>query len=166
MNSQDSKTYNKARVFKLACMQGAISRLDLHRRTGLSKMTITNLVAEFLEQGMVRMVSTESTGVGRRTELVEVVADSLLTAGILLTHHGLYIAAVALNGSYRTVHEFPLGPEDTEQTLYDKIETGVGMILEERAGERFAAIVISTVGLVDVTSNALELSPFSRASAG
>ena len=91
---------------------------------------------------------------------MEVVADSLLTAGILLTHHGLYIAAVALNGSYRTVHEFPLGPEDTEQTLYDKIETGVGMILEERAGERFAAIVISTVGLVDVNSNALELSPF------
>lgn len=158
MNSQYSKAQNKASILKLVCMNGAISRLELHRRTGLSKMTVTNLVGEFIEAGIMRQCGYEDNGIGRKTELIEVVPDAAITIGIMITHHGLYVAPVALDGSYSNPWKCQLNPDETTDSLYQKIFAGIDHIIG--GGGRFAGIVVSSFGCVDTQSNTLEIEFF------
>lgn len=158
MNSQYSKALNKTSIFKLVCIHGAVSRLELHRYTGLSKMTVTNLVGEFIQAGLMRQCGTEGSGVGRRTELIEVVPEAAMTIGVLITHHGLYITAVSLAGSYSHPVELELSPEETVDSLYDKIFAGVDRVMA--AGGCFAGVVVSSIGCVNPHTNTLELETF------
>ncbi len=158
MNSQYSKAQNKASIFRQVCINGTISRLELHRRTGLSKMTVTNLVGEFIEAGIMRQCGYEGNGVGRKTELIEVVPDAAVTIGIMITHHGLYVAPVALDGSYSELWECQLNPNETTDSFYQKIYTGIDHIIG--GGGRFAGIAVSSLGCVDTQNNILELEFF------
>ena len=71
MNNQNSKLINKANILKIVTMQGPVSRLDLHRITELSKMTISNLVSEYIEDGIMRIYESGAQKVGRKTEMLE-----------------------------------------------------------------------------------------------
>ena len=160
MNSQATKTINKTLILKLACMHRIFSRLDLHNWSGLSKMTVTNLVCEFMEAGIMRMAGTESAGVGRKAELIEVVPDSLITIGVLLTHHGLIVAGVGLDGTqYQTEHMVTDAAISLDE-LYGKICRGIDGVIRALPGRNFGGIVISTLGCVDSATNTLELQAF------
>lgn len=160
MNNQYLKTLNKASIFKLVCIHGTISRLELHKRTGLSKMTVTNLVNEFIEAGFLRSGGTESSGLGRRTELIEIVPDAMHTLGVLITHHGLYISSVALDGSYIDPWKSPLDNSETADGLLDKMHAGIEDVMSRTAGASYAGVVISSIGCVNPDTNALELEAF------
>ena len=123
-------------------------------------MTVTNLVCEFMEAGIMRMAGTESAGVGRKAELIEVVPDSLITIGVLLTHHGLIVAGVGLDGTqYQTEHMVTDAAISLDE-LYGKICRGIDGVIRALPGRNFGGIVISTLGCVDSATNTLELQAF------
>ena len=52
-NNQDVKQKNRMLVLKLITVNKGISRVDIAKMTGLSKMTVGNIVTELIEQGIV-----------------------------------------------------------------------------------------------------------------
>ena len=66
MNNRNSKLLNKAKIIKLVTMQSPISRQRLQELTGLSKMTISNLINEYVNEGVIRIGNSVSRGVGRK----------------------------------------------------------------------------------------------------
>lgn len=52
-NNQDVKQKNRMLVLKLITVNKGISRVDIAKMTGLSKMTVGNIVTELIEQGML-----------------------------------------------------------------------------------------------------------------
>ena len=72
---------NKFLLLKMIATQGPISRISLSEKTGLSKMTVTALVNEYIEKGIVYEcgLSQNQGSSGRRPILLDIVADSQLT---------------------------------------------------------------------------------------
>ncbi|MBC7960787.1 MAG: MarR family transcriptional regulator, partial [Vallitaleaceae bacterium] len=52
-NHQDTKIRNRSLVLKLICTTSNISRIDISKMTGLSKMSVTNIVNELIAEGYV-----------------------------------------------------------------------------------------------------------------
>ena len=54
-NSITSKQFNRGLIFQLIATGTCNTRIELSRRTGLAKTTVTNIVAEFLEKERVML---------------------------------------------------------------------------------------------------------------
>lgn len=53
LNSTALKALNRGLVLKLLLTEGKSSRIELSKATGLTKMTLSNIIGEFMEQGYV-----------------------------------------------------------------------------------------------------------------
>ena len=92
-NSQDIKQKNRALILKLVAVNQGISRVDLARITGLSKMTVGNLVTELMEEGWItELVSADSqsrnlqnnNSSGRKPIMLALSSDSPCICGMLI----------------------------------------------------------------------------------
>lgn len=55
MNNDTLRSRNRGLILKLLATEGPLSRVDLSRRTGLSKMSVSNIIAEFDALGYVEV---------------------------------------------------------------------------------------------------------------
>ena len=74
-NSITSKQFNRGLIFQLIATGSCNTRIELSRRTGLAKTTVTNIVAEFMEKGIVRECEEELTEVCGRNPIILKVAE-------------------------------------------------------------------------------------------
>ncbi|MBR3569226.1 MAG: ROK family transcriptional regulator [Oscillibacter sp.] len=66
MNNDTLRSRNRGLILKLLATEGALSRVELARRTGLSKMSVSNIIAEFDGRGYVEVHEVVSAaGAGR-----------------------------------------------------------------------------------------------------
>lgn len=80
-NNQDVKQKNRMLVLKLITVNKGVSRVDIAKMTGLSKMTVGNIVTELIEQGIV----TEKTcRIIRSLKTMVIMAENLLCLLFLL----------------------------------------------------------------------------------
>ena len=70
MNSSDLRQKNRGLVLKLVATQEYASRISITRETGLSKMTVTNIVSELINENfLIQASSKKSGGAGRNPEI-------------------------------------------------------------------------------------------------
>ena len=90
-NQRDIKQLNRNVVMKLLFTSPLLSRSDLTRLTGLTAMTITNIVSELMDAGLVveykESNPKEPSGVGRRPVLLELAPKSPVLGGVYLSRH-------------------------------------------------------------------------------
>lgn len=66
MNNDTLRCQNRGLVLKLLATETQLSRVELAKRTGLSKMSVSNIISEFLASGIVEECSTVAVqGSGR-----------------------------------------------------------------------------------------------------
>ena len=66
MNNDTLRSRNRGLILKLLATEGPLSRVELSRRTGLSKMSVSNIIAEFDERGYIEVHEVVSApGSGR-----------------------------------------------------------------------------------------------------
>jgi predicted NBD/HSP70 family sugar kinase len=94
------------RVLETVQQRGAVSRVDLTRMTGLSRTTVSSLVAELLSEGMLNEPagrdgppSVPSPGGGRPATLVELNPGSGNVLGVHLGHDGARVVLADLSGA-------------------------------------------------------------------
>lgn len=98
MNHQNMNGINKYILLKNILIHEPISRIELSQLTGLSKMTITALIKEYMEAGIVRECGeADSTG-GRKRTYLQADPDSLLTLGIFINRDNLNVGIINLKG--------------------------------------------------------------------
>ena len=96
-NISTVKLHNLQTLLKVLLRHEYISRVELARMTGLSNTTITNLVTELLEQGVVAAEGTEQlrqrTGAGRPRTALRLVPEARYAVGV---HIGVGLIRVAI----------------------------------------------------------------------
>lgn len=98
MNQQNMNGINKYILLKNIIINEPISRIELSHMTGLSKMTVTGLIREYMDEGIVRECgAAESTG-GRRRTYLQAVPESLLTLGVYVGRDKLEAGIINLKG--------------------------------------------------------------------
>jgi predicted NBD/HSP70 family sugar kinase len=96
------RSRNRLRVLETVQQRGAISRVDITRTTGLSRTTVSSLVAELLSEGVLSERSAEppapSPGGGRPATLLALSPGGGGVLGVHLGHEGVRVVLADLSG--------------------------------------------------------------------
>lgn len=150
LNGQQAKQYNKALLLKIIATQGPISRVRLSKLTQLSKMTISNLVSEYIAEGVVFEKGTEESVAGRKPALLDVVPDALLTLGVYISREYVQAGIVDLKGSMMRSEQVRLSAAETETSFMRKLFMLTDSVVRDNMAQNLWGIGISSIGPLNV----------------
>lgn len=144
---QQTKDHNSKLVLKIIYDQGQVSRADVARITGLTRTTISSLVAEMIEDGLVEEVGYEPSKGGKPGTLLSVVDDSYHLIGIDLANSEFRGGVLNLRGQVIHRLHLPVNERDGEAAL----ELAFRLVdeLVAAAHRPLLGIGIGTPGLMD-----------------
>lgn len=118
---EHARAHNRSLVLQTLFHQGAMSRADLSRETGLTRVTISDLIAELIEDGYVAERGTrEVTGPGKPAILVDLDREGHRIIGLDLSRSDRFLGAVlTLDGEIvaRQEASVPADPADILATV-------------------------------------------------
>ena len=128
---------NRSAVLRLIGRDGPISRAEIARRAGVSAGTVTALVRNLVEAGVVRPIEQSSPRSGRPAELVGLVGSAAEAIGVKIASDHLAIVRADLDGTVLSASQAPFDAiggnpfttiaEHLEQHMTET--TGVGVLL-------------------------------------
>ncbi len=149
------KMHNLRAVLLTLLHEGSLSRVQIARRTSLSNTTITNLISELLEAGIVveegQPGAARQRKVGRPRTLLRLVPDARFVVGI---HIGIGMLRVAVANLYAEIVHHNLQRFDVSlppEAVVEKLVDLVCLTLHESGVEysRVLGVGAGASGLVD-----------------
>ena len=150
---QQTRAHNAALVLRALYDHGPVSRADVARMTGLTRTTVGEVVAELIDDGMVREVGRGPSTGGKQPILLEVVGDARHVIGLDLGEYVFRAALVDLQGNIERTAERTVVGLDGTQAL-DLVHE---LIDELAAGRRdtLLGIGVGTPGIVDAETGTI-----------
>jgi predicted NBD/HSP70 family sugar kinase len=107
---EHARSHNRALVLQTLYTAGAQSRADVARETGLTRVTVSDLVAELIAEGLVvELGQREDARPGKPATLIDVDRTAFQIIGVDLSEHELFRGAVIdLDGGIVARAEVPL----------------------------------------------------------
>jgi predicted NBD/HSP70 family sugar kinase len=144
---KQTKAHNRSLVLKTIYDAGHTSRADIARVTGLTRTTVSDLVAKLIGRGLVEEVGYGPSAGGKPPILLRVLDDSRHLIGIDLASREFHGAVVNLRGQIRHRASLPLDGRDGDAALalvYDLVDD-----LMAATDSPLLGIGIGTPGLMD-----------------
>src|SRR5688500_12383630 len=144
---EQARGHNRSLLLQTLFHQGAMSRADLSRETGLTRVTISDLVSELIADGFVaEMGVREASGPGKPAILVDLDRAGHRIVGIDLSGSDTFIGAVlTLDGDIVARREVPLPPAgDVVATVVE-----LARVLVADSHAPVLGIGVGTPGVVD-----------------
>lgn len=141
----DAKQHNRTLVLQALYLSGPLSRADVARATGLTKVTISGLVAELISEGLLHEIGQqESQRPGKPAILIDLARDAHAVIALDLSdHRRLHGAVLSLAGRVLARAEAPrIDAEGAAVTGEEALELVLGL-----AGELQAATELPLLGL-------------------
>ena len=156
------RRHNLALVMSHLRTAGARSRAAIAAETGLNKATVSSLVAELVERGLVAEGKTERGAVGRPSQQVDLHGGAFFTVGSEVNLG--YLAVVALNVRGEVVAErwVPLAADQLRAEL--AVPRLASLILEvigplTRAGGELVGVTFAVPGLIERSAGTVLRAP-------
>ncbi len=147
---QQTKEHNRNLVLKMLFEHDRISRAEIARRTTLTRTTVSEIVGDQIQEGLVREVGIGSSLGGKSPIMLSLVADARHVIGVDLAHDRFMGAVVDLRGRIIHAEEQPVPPRDGDAAV-----AAVYALLDKlvrAARTPIMGIGIGTPGLVDALS--------------
>lgn len=144
---EHARGHNRALLLQTLFHQGAMSRADLSRETGLTRVTISDLVAELIADGFVAEIGVrESSGPGKPAILVDLDRGGHRIVGLDLSGSDTFIGAVlTLDGDIVARREVVVpGADELVETV---VELARALVADSHAP--VLGIGVGTPGVVD-----------------
>ncbi|WP_371403078.1 ROK family protein [Kribbella sp. NBC_00662] len=142
---------------------GPRSRARIADDTGLNKATVSSLVAELVERGLLREGRADSSrALGRPGLLVELDGTGVCGVGAEINVDYLAVAALDLTGAVVLEKRVPvdvahLDPSTTLDRLADLVREAVAAV--ETRGGQLAGVTLAVPGLVQGATGELKIAP-------
>ena len=161
VNHQNMNGTNKFLLLKMIATQGPISRIRLSEKTGLSKMTVTALVNEYIEKGIVYEcgLSQNQGSSGRRPILLDIVADSQLTLGVNIGRDNVRAGIIDLRGNVLVSNNFAMGHIDNADDFMKALFVLCDSILKTSGSPKIWGIGVSTIGPISESKGVIYSPP-------
>ena len=149
-NASIMRASNRKLILNLIRLR-PISRVELSEQTHLTRASITQIVDELIEAGLVEAVSTESrSALGRRRIQLAICRDARYAFGVNIRRRRCYVGVIDLYGEVKAQRELLL----SERTVEDVIEEIAEEILRQEQTlklprERIIGIGVSAPGPVE-----------------
>ena len=159
VNSLTVKESNRALVLKLICTHKDVSRIWLSNETGLTRMTLSNIINGLTEKGYlcnVRDLATENM-VGRRPVKVDLAKESPIVAGIFISRDAVTGILMDLKANVHFRIRYDLDKNDTTDTVTSKMMQAVAEMVHF-GKRRILGFGVSSIGPVNI-KNGIILNP-------
>ena len=146
---QYTKEHNRNLVLKTIFEHDSISRAEISRRTSLTRTTVSDIVGDLINEGLVSEVGVGESIGGKSPILLSLVEDSRYLIGLDLAHNQFRGAIVNLRGKIRELVTLPVNSRNGEQALglvYEILDQ-----LIKPSTVPLVGIGIGTPGLVNIT---------------
>jgi glucokinase-like ROK family protein len=143
------KVHNRNLVLKTIFSHENISRAEIARITRLTRTTVSNIVSDLIDEGMVNEIGIGHSQVGKTPILLSLVEDSRWLIGLDLAQNQFRGAVVNLRGKIRDVVTIPINNGDGIKAL-----PLVYQILDElisSPGQPLSGIGVGTPGLINTS---------------
>jgi predicted NBD/HSP70 family sugar kinase len=150
---QQTRAFNQGLVLRTLYDYGPVSRAEVARLTGLTRTTVSELVGEFISEGLAREVGRGPSSGGKAPILLQVVEDSRFVIGLDLGERAFTGALVNLRGEIRRIAEAPVEGRDGDDALRT-VERLVDDLVAAAHGT-ILGIGVGTPGLVDTDSGTI-----------
>ncbi len=114
---QQTRAYNTRLVLRTIYEHGPLSRADIARVTGLTRTTVSDVVAGLMEQGLVEESGFKPSSGGKPPILLSLVDNARYLVGLDLASDAFRGALVNLRGQVQHRISLPLLSPDGEQAL-------------------------------------------------
>ncbi|WP_336991836.1 ROK family transcriptional regulator [Leucobacter sp. VD1] len=145
----DAKQHNRTLVLQTLYVTGPLSRAEIARTTGLTKVTISVIVAELIGDGLLHELGPqESQRPGKPAILVDLARDAFVVVALDLSDHRLLRGALmSLDGEIVLRSEIELG--DAIGDAACELAVGLAIALRDRAKVPVLGLGVGTPGVVD-----------------
>jgi N-acetylglucosamine repressor len=144
---QHTKDLNSRLVLSTIYDYGEISRAQLARLTQLTRTTISDVVGDLIQRGLVEEVGHGTINRGRSPMLLSVLDDARQVVALSVTNEAVHGALVNVRGNLGPIVERPLA--DRESTTVLETIIAVAAELIRRAERPLLGIGVNTPGLID-----------------
>ena len=160
-NNNNLKYRNRGIVLQLVATR-PIFRADITKRVGLSRMAITNIVGELIDEGyIVESAVDENSLIGRNPILLDIAGSSPLSAGLYIARSSIHVILTDIRLKAFYTDKISLENE-TKESLMQKIFCILDGLFEfhksNMSERRVLGIGISSIGPFD-PENAELLNP-------
>jgi predicted NBD/HSP70 family sugar kinase len=155
------KRLNTGKIVARILEGGTISRAELARQAEISPATVSVLIADLIEQGIVVEVGPGDSVRGRRPTLIQLNPDgaAIVVASIRPTH---FIVGVSdLTSHLRHVHEESYPPEAPPESVVPILSDALAALVAQTSaeGRPVLGVGVSTVGIIRPTDASVIQSP-------
>lgn len=146
---EHARGHNRALVLQTLYHTGSMSRADLSRETGLTRVTISDLVAEFIADGIVvELGIRETVGPGKPPILIDIDRQGHQIIGLDLSDAEVFRGAVlSLDGDVLERREIDRPAQSDGAAAYDAV-LDLSRELVEAATATLLGVGVGTPGVV------------------
>ena len=147
---------NDRAALELLLAEGPLTRAQLSERTGVSKVTVSQMLARLEERALVMIAGEQAGGRGPNAALYSVIPSSAYVAGLYVEFDLVRVAVADVAGNrVADVSMNPNGGDDLVGLVREAIgqacaSAGIGL-------EKLSAVVIGSPGVLDPTTGAPRL---------
>ena len=147
--AEDARRHHRALILQHLFSDGPLSRADLARATGLTRVTVSDLVGAMIGEGLLADLGAapEEGRVGKPPTLVGIVGDALHIVALDLSADDVFVGTVQdLAGTILVRHRVPREGAMGEAAISRVMELASHLV--EKAGSRVLGIGVGTPGIV------------------
>ena len=158
-NRDDVRQHNLSALLRMIHQAGTVSRSQLTTSSGLNRSTISDLVSELGELGLVYETEASATGVGRPSLQVSA-SDQVVAFAVNTDVDAVTVGVVTLSGDVIAKKRYPTANQPTAEKA---AAIAAKLINELRAdlksGTRIVGVGVAVPGQVRVVDGVIRLAP-------
>lgn len=145
-------------VYDLLRDRAVESRIGLVRATGLSKATMSQIIDQFIDEGLVEEIGPGTSQLGRRPTLLRFAATSRYAIGVELGDDASSVVLTNINGDILRALSTTYRPASADHAVGAAIEL-VAALTSEIPIAKLLGIGVGTPGLVDSQRGVIRVAP-------
>lgn len=158
-NQQYIREQNRALILKLICTKECLSRIEIAQKTGLTKMTVTNVINDLIGSGLIKEgMTSDIQTVGRKPIRLHPNENSIYSLGIYISRDYIKFSILTLSAYIIKETTIALYEDETSTSLIRKLLDGIDEILEDTDKNKICGIGIACIGPLDI-NNGIILDP-------
>jgi predicted NBD/HSP70 family sugar kinase len=155
---RDMRRANRSVLLAKLYRDGPLSRQELGQSTALSQATVSNLVGELIEEGLVEEAGFVESDGGRPRVLLRVAPDYGYVVGADVGETRVHVELFDLSMTARAKAEYPIGlPRPDPADVVGKVLDGLGSVVAQ-AGidpDRILGLGVAVPGVVQQAGDAV-----------
>ena len=156
-SSRVARRISRTEVLKVIRSENIISRSRLAELVPVSRATVSGIVSELIELGILEEVGQGVSTGGRRPIKLRYRPESRVAVGVVLSQNRIQAALTDMEGSPLKYLEIPI-KADTPDSMLTSMKEAVERLLKDVPRDRVLGIGAGTPGIVDSKSGVIEIS--------